>query len=763
MLIQSAWEFGSVDSQPWPGPEAPDLAAVTAWRPATVPGQVHSDLLAHGMIPDPFVGANLRACAWVDALDWWYRTTLTLDLAPAQRTFITFHGLDTYAAVFVNQRCVLRSTGMFAPHTVELTGLAPPAAAIELAVRLTGPAGWPRQHHSRRERLLFALERLSGAAAALGPIPERLDHLKAPMQFGWDFAPRLRTVGIWDEVSLHSSGPATILALKPPHASAPMSGQAAGDAPVWTVEMTLDATALCAVQATLRVTPANFEGQAWAHTTALTLSPGPQTAPVILPPLTLAPWEPWERGFPHLYWLEVTLHDAATGAQLDQRRLRFGQRQVAWAPLAGPGTAPWRLHINDEPLFVRGANWVPADALPGRLRPPTYRRLLSAARAAGINLLRVWGGGLREKAAFYDLCDEMGLLVWQEFPFACLFLAAYPHETAWLDRVEAEARGIVQAVRHHPSVAMWCGGNEMGVRRNQHLLARLARAVAAEDGTRPFVPASPAQGDVHEWAVWHGRAPLRTYQALQAPFCSEFGLSALPAAESLAHFLPAAQPWPDAPVWRLHQAEAGKLAHYAALAGTPAPPADLPALIAATQTAQAAGLQVAIEHLRRHKATCGGLAFWQFNEPWPTIAWSVLDFDGRPKLAYARLQRILQPVLICLAYQLPVGARPQAISGAIWIVNDTRAPLPGLTWLAWLDNEPLAHGLAALEADASRPVGALTAPVAGRPARLRLELRQANILLASNEYDLALVDLPAQPLPSRARRWLGNRILKDEG
>ncbi|MGB4978609.1 MAG: hypothetical protein WBR35_17890, partial [Anaerolineae bacterium] len=161
MLIQSAWEFGSVDSQPWPGPEAPDLAAVTAWRPATVPGQVHSDLLAHGMIPDPFVGANLRACAWVDALDWWYRTTLTLDLAPAQRTFITFHGLDTYAAVFVNQRCVLRSTGMFAPHTVELTGLAPPAAAIELAVRLTGPAGWPRQHHSRRERLLFALERLS--------------------------------------------------------------------------------------------------------------------------------------------------------------------------------------------------------------------------------------------------------------------------------------------------------------------------------------------------------------------------------------------------------------------------------------------------------------------------------------------------------------------------------------------------------------------------------------------------------------------------
>ena len=744
--VNFSWEFGSVPSQPWPRPEAPDLAAVTAWRPATAPGQVHSDLLAHGLIPDPFVDANLAACAWVDDRDWWYRTTLTLEPAPAQRNFITFHGLDTYAAVFVNQRCVLRSTGMFAPHTVELTGLAQPGAAIELAVRFTGPTGWPTPRRSRRQRLLCALERLSGAGARLGPIPERLDHLKAPMQFGWDFAPRLRTVGIWDEVSLHSCGPVALLALKPPVAA----NQA--------MEMTLDAVAACAVQVTIAIAPANFEGPSWTHTAALTLARGPQIASVALPDLTLTPWEPWERGFPHLYWLDVTLRDARTAAPLDQRRVRFGQRRVAWAPVAGPGTPTWRLHINDKPLFVRGANWTPADALPGRLRADAYRRLLTAAVAAGINLLRVWGGGLREKAAFYDLCDEMGLLVWQEFPFACLFLAAYPADPAWLDRVEAEAQGIVQAVRRHPSVIIWCGGNEIAGRRNRRLLARLARAVTAEDGTRPFLPVSPGQGDVHEWGVWHGRAPLRSYQALTAPFCSEFGLSALPATATLARFLPSAQPQLNDPLWRLHHAEAGKLAHYAALTRTPLPAGDLPALVAATQKAQAAGLQVAIEHLRRRKADCGGLIFWQFNEPWPALAWSVLDFAGRPKLAYAQLQRILQPVLICLAYELPVDSLPQAISGALWIVNDACAPLTGLTWLAWLNGQPLAQGQAEIGANESRPVGTLTARLAARPACLRLELRQANTLLASNHYDLTLVDLPGPPWPARLRRWLAGRV-----
>ena len=749
-FLHADWYFGSVSSQPWPGPAVSDQSAVRAWRLATVPGQVHSDLLAHGLIPDPFVGENLRACAWVDDCDWWYRTTPPLDLGPAQRAFVTFHGLDTYAAVYVNQQCVLRSAGMFASHRIELTRFAQPGAPLDLAVRLTGPAGWPRPVFSRRQRLLLALERLSGAAAALGPIPERLYHLKAPMQFGWDFAPRLRTVGIWDDVALTVSGPAAIENLRPP--------QLAAGGRVWSFEMTVDAAAGVLAQAEVSVRPANFAGQAWAHSVSLSLRPGLQTLRLPLPALHLASWQPWERGFPHLYWLEVTLRDAASGAPLDQRRLRFGQRLAAWTPVAGPGTPAWRLQINGKPLFVRGANWTPADALPGRLRLADYQRLLTAARAAGVNLLRVWGGGLREKAAFYDLCDELGLLVWQEFPFACLFLAEYAHDPAWLDQVEAEAQAVVRTLRHHPSLVTWCGGNEFSAARNRHLVSRLARAVTAEDGTRPFLPVSPAQGDVHEWAVWHGRAPLRAYQRSQAPFCSEFGLSALPAAETLAKIMPAAQPWPEGPAWRWHHAEASKLQHYAAL--IPSPAHDLAALMSATQRAQAAGLQVAIEHFRRRKATCGGFAFWQFNEPWPAVAWSVIDFYGRPKLAYARLQRILQPALICLAYELPVGALPPAISGAVWVVNDTTAPLTSLTWLAWLNGRLLAEGCAAVPADAGQPVGALTAPLGGGPAQLRLELRQANRLLASNEYDLGLVDLPSMPWGARIRRWLARLALR---
>ncbi len=748
----AVWQFGAVPAQPWPGPETPDLARVQTWRSAITPGQVHSDLLAHGLLEDPFVGENLRQAAWVDACDWWYRTVLDLDLAPNQRAFLTFHGLDAYAAVFLNERPALRVAGMFAPHTIELTSHIRPGKPLALAVRLTGPTGWPQPRYSRWESLLLALERASGAGAVLGPIPERLYHLKAPMQFGWDFAPRLRTVGIWDETTLRASGPAAILDLRPPT-------PARQDAPPWRCELEVDALAAAAVRIELTIQPANFDGPAWTHSAPRQLKAGRQNLALTLPPLDLAPWQPWERGFPHLYWLQVALFDAGSSLLLDRRRLRFGHRQADWAETAGPGSPRWRLQVNGQPLFVRGANWTPADALPGRLRPPAYARLLQAVRDAGINLLRVWGGGLREKAAFYGLCDELGLLVWQEFPFACLFLARFAHDLAWLDRVEVETQGIVRALRHHPSIVTWCGGNEFGVRRNRRLVQRLARAAAQEDHTRPFLPASPDRGDVHDWAVWHGYAPLRDYQRQTAPFCSEFGLSALPDAASLAQFIvPADQPLLDGPAWRWHGAEAAKLRHYAALAG--APRANLEGLIAATQRAQAAGLQTAVEHLRRRKAVCGGFAFWQFNEPWPAIAWSVLDFYGRPKLAYGRLQRILQPVLICLAYELPVRARPAALSGAVWIVNDTQQPLDGLTWLAWSGGQLAGQGTAAVGADESQPVGVLTVPLTGPADFLRLELRQAGRLLASNEYDLGLVDLPPAPWRLRVRRWLAERLLR---
>ena len=246
------------------------------------------------------------------------------------------------------------------------------------------------------------------------------------------------------------------------------------------------------------------------------------------------------------------------GQALDEVTLRTGVRRV---DLAG-----WQFSLNGQPEFMRGLNWVPADVFPGRLRPVEYARLLALARESGANLLRVWGGGLREKRAFYELCDELGLMVWQEFPFACLFLGAFPRDRAYLALVEQECGAMVRQLRHHPALILWCGGNEFSQRRNQPLLRILAALVRRDDGTRPFIPTSPlttASGtDSHNWRVWHGLAPLRAFQAESAHFLSEFGLQALPHRETLA----AALPEPTRPTtWPTHNADLRKLYHYAAL------------------------------------------------------------------------------------------------------------------------------------------------------------------------------------------------------
>ena len=349
--------------------------------------------------------------------------------------------------------------------------------------------------------------------------PDRMATPKAQFSFGWDFAPRLLSTGIWDDIRLVVTRGAYIEDLWVQ--AEPMLGR--GGDEEWSGGRDEEA-----VPARFRV---RMQGRRW-HDGALraevTIAPEGFPAPskqetldldlnlnlslnLDLPSARL--WWPWDQGEPHLYRVTVRLLDD-TGV-LDEASQVVGVRTVTRSEF--PDGGKWRWLINGRPVFLRGANWVPADVLPGRVTEDDYARLLGMARDAGINFLRVWGGGVREKRAFWDNCDRLGIMAWQEFPLACAFLDHYPRERAYLDTLAAEARGTVQALRNHPSLIAWCGGNEISPRRERLPLAALARVLAEED---PGAAVDPGLTLRRRSASLAGMARFRALDRSGGPGCA---------------------------------------------------------------------------------------------------------------------------------------------------------------------------------------------------------------------------------------------------
>ncbi len=789
-LAACRWQFGPVAPLPWHrDPDTHtlyDLVGVREWLPARVPGDVHSDLLAAGRIPDPYVGDNLAACRWVESVDWWYRARLPLGLQPGQRVVLEFDGIDYLAAVFIDGRELARYEGMYSRQVIELPPELAGRAEVDLAVRIWGSDALPRY----TQRLW---ERLWGAAAGLAqgsfqPFDDRLATLKTPMHFGWDFAPRLRAMGIWDAARLVICGSVYIRDL---HVQAEPLALPADPGPAAVrLQLVLDSDVARSVIAQVSVQPASASDSAdWQFEFSLRLPACRSEHDLTLELPAARLWQPWERGEPCLYRLDVALHAAGSvgpsgrlrtdrpeqtyalrsgrsltePAPLDAFTTRFGVRRIELRN-TDQGHA-WRAVVNGEPLFLRGVNWVPLDALAGRITPQRYASLLGQARATGVNFVRVWGGGGRERRAFYDLCDELGLLVWQEFPVACVFLDHLPRRPAYRALLRQEATGIVRALRNHPSLFLWCGGNEWSPIRNRQAVAVLAETVAAEDGSRPFIPASPGPGDAHHWLVWHGKAPLSAYRSEQASMASEFGLQAAPAMASLREFLDEDERWPAGAGWQRHNAGLAKLQRYARWFEDDREPDPLARFVQASQRAQAAGLQVLIEHVRRRKGATGGLAVWQWNEPWPSICWSVIDYYGRPKLALAALQRVMQPLLVSLDYPLRAYRSGDLLAGTLWVVNDGLAGMDGCWLRVRLDAEGKG-GMTLLEmpcyvpANAARPLGPLALRLPAGFSHLRLELHRGNALLAHNVYDLRFHDAGPGSPGQAARRRMVDLILR---
>lgn len=606
--------------------------------PAQVPGCVHTDLLAAGVIPDPFLDLNETDVAWVGRRAWSYVADVSHD-SGHERTDLVFDGLDTAARITFDGREVGSTRNMHRTYRFDVTG-----AAGELEVHFTS-----------------AYEEAEAVRAVTGDrpnvYPEPFQYIrKMASSFGWDWGPTLVTAGIWRPVRLEHWSTARLASVRP---------LVTVDGGTGSVEIRLqvERTARGAGRSLLaRATVAGehaevrFEGEEAV--------------------LRLTVDEPrlwWPRGYGDqpLYGLDVTLSD--DDGQLDAWHRRIGFRTVELDRTADARGSGFTLVVNGERVFARGVNWIPDDVFPSRVTPERYRTRLSQAADANVDLVRIWGGGIYEDEAFYDVCDELGLMVWQDFLFAC---AAYPEEQPLRGEVEAEARDNVVRLMPHPSLVLWNGNNEnlWGFRDwdwepglagdswgEGYYLGLLPRLVAELDPTRPYAagspwsgswdhhPNDPDHGTYHSWEVWN-RQDYAEYRANVPRFVAEFGWQAPPTMATLRRALPEEALAPDSPGMLHHQkAEDGNgklnrgVARHFVL-----PEDDFDRWHYLTQVVQARAVATGIEHWRSHWPICAGTVVWQLNDCWPVSSWAAIDGDGRPKPLHHELRRVYADRLLTL-------------------------------------------------------------------------------------------------------------------
>lgn len=695
--LASNWQLKQRDPAK---PLADDFIAADGWLPATVPGTVHQDLMAAGRIPDPFYGRNELDVQWVGEADWLYRCDFEVAAAwlAEGAVDVCFDGLDTFATVFLNGVEVLSSDDMFLPQRVRIEKvLRPGTNGLHVL--------FESAHRRGRER-----EQQHGRMRVWNGDTSRVYVRKAQYQYGWDWGPCLITAGIWQTARLEAYAlriadvhcPAVVSPdLKQAHLPVRLELQsAAGDRPPAGMHVELRLFGPSGERVDLAHLP--VDDHILEHTFEVTL------------PLL---WWPNGYGDQPRYRLEVELRRHAD--VLDRREVRLGLRRLRLVqePLDGePGTT-FLFEVNNTPIFCGGANWIPADSFPPRVSAKRYRALLELAAQANMVMLRVWGGGIYESDAFYDLCDELGLLVWQDFMFGC---GQYPATPEFQARVREEAEAVVRRLRHHPCVALWCGNNEdyqlahsIGVYQPDFqgdfaatafparaLYERVLPEVCATlDPTRPYWPGSPfggpdandpTLGDRHTWDVWHGpMADYHDYPRFAGRFVSEFGMQALPALETIESVTPAPERYPESRTVEHHN-KAGegsrRLAVY--LSDNFRVPCDLPDAIYLTQLLQAEALAAAYRGWRRRWAGIGrygtaGALVWQLDDCWPVTSWAIVDSALRPKPAYFVVRRELAPIVLGLA---------RSRNGMdAWAVNGSLAEVPvELELRAWsLEGERL--------------------------------------------------------------------------
>lgn len=637
--LNAAWEFRQSGTEDW--------------LPATVPGCVHTDLLANKKIEDPFYRDNEKSLQWIGKTDWEYRKSfdVSVGLLKRQNIELVFHGLDTYADVYLNEKPILNADNMFRTWRVSVREKLKPGKN-ELRIRFRSPIN----------EILPIMKKLDYELPAVNDQGEKTSPYtrKAPYQYGWDWGPRFVTSGVWKPVELVAWDLARIddLYIRQDKLTAERAE----------VTAVVEIAAAAASEVGLRVSANDENGVA----AKIRLQPGTHRYEV---PLTIRNpelWFPVGLGKQALYRFKASVN--AGNKTIDERSRRTGLRSLELRQKPDQYGISFEFVINGTPVFGRGANWIPADIFPTRVTKEKYKELLTSLRDANMNMLRVWGGGIYEDDYYYDLADEMGILVWQDFMFAC---SMYPGDKPFLENVRQEAIDNVKRLRNHPSIVIWVGNNEIETawqhwggwkdKNPSHvwddylkLFVRLLPEVLDEyDPSRPYWQSSPSSnfqadsefqgiGDTHYWQVWHAEKPYKEYEKQFPRFMSEYGFQSFPELETVKTYTTEADRASiETPVMLAHQRHPrGNQLVKQYMLREYDPPKDFESFLYVSQVLQAEGIKIGAEHFRRIMPRNMGSLYWQANDVWPVASWSGMDYFGRWKALMYYTKRFYSPQLI---------------------------------------------------------------------------------------------------------------------
>jgi len=649
---------------------------------ALVPGEVHLDLLRAGKIPEPLFGENAKLCQWVEEREWWYRRKFSVpEELLALHAELVFEGVDTDCDIYLNGEHLAHHENMFVPLVINVSGKLQSENILVVRVDssvprikeqsfIPYPAGSPEQDY------------------------RRVWVRKAQFTFAWDWAPRLVNVGIWRGVSLcFFKG----FALREVFVKGKIAqGRKSATLTLSGVVENFSREFSCEPKLRLRVLLFEEEGKKLvaSRDESFRAYPGLTNFTVTLEVSPPRLWWPNGFGEPHLYKVLLLLLDE-DDRELDRFEKVWGLREVTLRqePLPDDEGESFIFAINGEPIFCKGADWVPADSLIPRVTKEKYQKLIEEAQKAHFNMFRVWGGGIYEDPFFYEHCARCGIMVWQDFMFACAY---YPKSPEFLQEVEREIREVVKRLRNETAIVLWCGNNELQWlhERNKEITGKqdlefpdyeiyhilMPRLLEELDPTRPFWPSSPyggsdpnseQEGDRHFWDLSiliediKERVNYENYTRDRGKFVSEFGVLAPPVLESLQEFIPDNELFLDSPSWQFHNNVFERESIRGVLREFVKDPELLsfPEYLRFSQLLQGEALKLALEHWRRRKFRTAGALFWMYSDCWGAIGWTIIDYYLRRKPSYYFVRRAFQPVDLSL--------RRGKYAIELFVVNDT--------------------------------------------------------------------------------------------
>jgi beta-mannosidase len=676
--LDRGWRFRAVASSNHP--------EATAWHDATVPGVVQTDLLHNGIIPDPFYANNEKRLQWVGLTDWEYTTDLILtpEQLHHQHLDLVFDGLDTYATVTLNGKELLSADNQFRSWRVDVKS-ALHAGRNTLTIVFRSPTNLLTPIVAKLPVLIpgTGYEPLD-RAKDIYPVSHYMR--KAPYSYGWDWGPKFVTLGIWKPIRLEAWDNARVTAFHLRQDSV-TAERAVVEAQL---DLTSDVSGSASVQ--LNITAPNGKPLP-TRITPVVLDRGDNH---LIVPLRI---EHPERWFPNGYGTQgrytITAILLRNGKPLTQTQLRTGLRSIELQRKLDQWGTSFTFVVNGIPIFAKGANFVPLDSFPPEITDARRRQILTAAHDVHMNMLRVWGGGFYESDSFYDLCDELGLMVWHDFMFGG---AMVPGDKNFQDNVHAEAIEQVRRLSDHPSLALWCGNNEVetawhhwgdqlafqkSVSPEQRervwqdyvvMFRDILKSTVAEYGNGvPYWPSSPGSnfddvpagkqdGDVHSWSVWSGGAPIADYAKEKPRFLSEFGFQSMPDPRTVRAFAGADEDL-NSPAFQNHE----RFIHgydrmHQYLDAEFRPARDFASFVYLSQLMQAEAIKFGVETMRARRPETMGTLYWQLDDCWPVASWSSIDYFGRWKALHYFAARFYAPLLIV--------AQPQADGLTVHIVSD---------------------------------------------------------------------------------------------